>query len=185
MKAQGLRELTDGFAHRAVADRAPRTWQEAVAAYAEDRRATLKRDWPVLADFDADKRRLEVAAVGMIEKRLVDNVAERFTLKLDPRDEREATQNKIDLAALLCPTGWQEQYAAVLKTLAAEVEASWLEGKNIKDAQAVAREVQEFERFLLQTEAEGRKAVAEQMRPTRASGARDPRAVMVGARAAM
>lgn len=175
MKPIGLRELTDEFSVTAVAKRAPGNWKEAVAAYAADRTGTLKADWSVISEFDAEKRRLEIAAVAMIATRLKADVKKPPTLKIKPESAREATQNKIDLAALLCPDGWPTLYAPVLDQLAGEVEASFLKGEEIKKAQAVTREIKEFERFLLKTEAAGRQAAFNQQQAPRASGARDPR----------
>jgi hypothetical protein len=176
VKALGLRELTDEFGVEAVARRMPTTWAEAVAAYASDRRDRLKEDWSTVSEFDAEKRRLEHAAVGMIEKRLIADVTPGATLKIPAESERETMQKKLDLASLLCPNGWETLYAPVLQKLASEVEASWLKGEEIKSSQAVTREIEEFKRFLLKTKAAGDRAAIDQQRTPRAGGARDPRA---------
>lgn len=190
MKPTQLRDLTAEDDVARVASALPADWKAALAAYLDDRRVNLKRGWAQLATFDAQTRRYEIASLKVIESKLCADVKKKPKLKLVERDRDVRPHHAIRLAALLTPDGWQEQYLPALQALTAELEASWLEGKAVEEAQATQREIDALVRFLYGVEDAARKAKKQQEQPAKAvpprvALSRDPRSFQGATRSAM
>lgn len=154
------REEFDG---QAVAGTLPTSWKEALAAYVDWRTAHVKEglfDLQGTTEFKAKDIAYQCAALAEIQKRLGSEVQKKPRIRIVEPEKRMRLQHDIDLASLLTPKGWEENYGPVIKAMRDDAEREILLSKNVRANQALGAELDELSKFLQRTEQKGRTAIA-------------------------